>query len=56
MLMNTSVLKGLSIKASDGELGTVDELYFDDESWAVRYLTVETGSWMGGRKVLVSPY
>ena len=56
MLMNTSHLKGLAILASDGELGTVAELYFDDETWAVRYLTVETGGWIGGRKVLISPF
>jgi hypothetical protein len=43
------------IAASDGELGTVDDLYFDDERWTVRYLVVNTGSWLTGRLVLVSP-
>jgi PRC-barrel domain protein len=56
MLRNTNQLKGLTIHATDGELGTASELYFDDESWAIRYLTVETGGWLGGRQVLVSPY
>lgn len=56
MLMNTSKLKGLAILASDGEIGTVDDVYFDDVTWAVRYLTVETGGWMEGRKVLISPF
>ena len=55
MLMNSATLKGLVIRATDGELGTVDQLYFDDETWAVRYLTVETGGWLGGRQVLISP-
>jgi hypothetical protein len=55
MLKNTAHFKGLVVRATDGELGTVDELYFDDESWAVRYLTVETGGWLGGRSVLISP-
>ena len=55
MLMNTADLKGLVIRATDGELGTVDQLYFDDETWAIRYLTVETGGWLGGRQVLISP-
>jgi hypothetical protein len=55
MLTNASHLKGLVIRATDGELGTVDQLYFDDETWAIRYLTVDTGGWLGGRKVLVSP-
>lgn len=55
MLTNASFLKGLTIHASDGELGTVDQFYFDDETWAIRYLTVETGGWLGGRAVLISP-
>ncbi len=54
MLRNTTQLKGFAIRATDGELGTVDQLYFDDETWAIRYLTVETG-WLGGRRVLISP-
>ena len=48
MLANTTHLKGLVIRATDGEIGTVDQLYFDDESWAIRYLTVKTGSWGSG--------
>ena len=55
MLTKTTHLKGFVIRASDGELGTVDQLYFDDETWAIRYLTVETGGWLGGRSVLISP-
>ena len=55
MLTNNKNLKGLVIRASDGEIGTVDQLYFDDELWAIRYLTVETGTWLDGRKVLISP-
>jgi hypothetical protein len=56
MLINTTDLKGYSIHARDGELGKVEEVYFDDESWAVRYLVVETGGWLGGRSVLISPF
>jgi len=48
-------LKDFVVRATDGELGTVDQLYFDDESWAIRYLMVETGGWLGGRRVLISP-
>ena len=55
MLNNANHLKGLAIHATDGEIGTVDQLYFDDESWAIRYLTVKTGGWLGGRRVLISP-
>jgi hypothetical protein len=56
MLTNTTHLKGLVIRATDGELGTVDQSYFDDETWAIRYLTVETGNWLDGRQVLISPF
>jgi hypothetical protein len=55
MLANTTFLKGLAIQATDGELGTVDEFYFDDETWAIRCLTVKTGGWLSGRQVLISP-
>ncbi len=55
MLTNATYLKGLVIRATDGEIGTVDDFYFDDQAWAIRYLTVETGGWLGGRRVLISP-
>jgi hypothetical protein len=55
MLRNSTNLHGLSIHAKDGEIGTAEEFYFDDESWAVRYLVVDTGGWLGGRRVLISP-
>jgi hypothetical protein len=54
MLRNAAQLEGFAIRATDGELGTVYQLYFDDETWAIRYLTVTTG-WLGGRRVLISP-
>jgi len=56
MLTNAKYLKSLGIRATDGELGTVDQLYFDDETWTIRYLTVDTGGWLGGRRVLISPF
>jgi PRC-barrel domain len=55
MLMNTTQLKGLVVRATDGDIGTVDQFYFDDEAWGIRYLMVETGGWLGGRRVLISP-
>jgi len=55
MLAKTSHLKGFVIRATDGELGTVDQFLFDDDTWCIRYLTIETGGWLGGRQVLISP-
>lgn len=54
--MNTaSQLQGATALASDGEAGTVKDIYFDDEHWTVRYLVVKTGGWFDSRDVLVSP-
>jgi len=55
MLTNAAFLKGLAIHATDGELGTVKGFYFDDDTWTIRYLVVETGGWLLGRQVLISP-
>jgi uncharacterized protein YrrD len=46
---------GLEIGATDGDIGHLDDLYFDDEAWVIRYLVVETGTWLSNRKVLLSP-
>lgn len=56
MLHGVKKLRGCRVRAIDGEIGEVREVYFDDERWVVRYLIVDTGGWLGGRKVLVSPY
>ena len=55
MLRAASHLKGTSIAATDGEIGSVQDLYFDDHRWTVRYLVVDTGTWLPGRQVLISP-
>lgn len=56
MLRNASHLEGSTIKGTDGEIGHVEDLYFDDEKWTIRYLVVDTGSWLTSRKVLISPH
>ena len=55
MLPSTNDLKAYTVGASDGAIGHVRDVYFDDESWVVRYLVVETGAWLSSRKVLISP-
>jgi uncharacterized protein YrrD len=52
---NASRLIGKTIDAVKGEIGSVHDLYFDDQTWSVRYLVVDTGKWLPGRKVLVAP-
>lgn len=55
MLQSIKKLQGCQILATDGAIGSVHDFYFDDERWAVRYLVVDTGSWLPGRRVLISP-
>jgi uncharacterized protein YrrD len=45
----------LTLNGDDGQLGTVQEFYFDDHAWAVRYMVVRTGGWLLGRDVLITP-
>jgi sporulation protein YlmC with PRC-barrel domain len=56
MLRSIKPLYGNKLAASDGEIGHVKDFYFDDQNWVVRYLVVDTGSWLSGRKVLISPH
>lgn len=56
MLRTMKDLEGYAIQATDGEIGHVKDVYFDDQRWVVRYLVVETGSWLASRKVLISPF
>jgi hypothetical protein len=56
MLRSIKQLYGDKLGASDGDIGHVKDFYFDDQNWAVRYLVVDTGSWLPGRQVLISPH
>ena len=56
MLQSIKQLYGNKLGASDGEIGHVKDCYFDDRNWAVRYVVADTGSWLAGRQVLISPH
>ena len=56
MLNKAKTLKGYKLDSLDGEIGKVKEFYFDDKHWAIRYLVADTGNWLTGRQVLISPY
>lgn len=55
MLRKAHDLIGFTIAATDGDIGHVADFYFDAENWQVRYLVVDTGPWIFGRKVLITP-
>jgi sporulation protein YlmC with PRC-barrel domain len=55
MKRDINSLIGYKIAATDGELGVVKDFYFDDHTWTIRYIIVETGTWLNSRKVFVFP-
>jgi hypothetical protein len=56
MLLNTKELYGHKLAALDGDIGQVKDFYFDDKTWVIRYVVADTGSWLTGRLVLLSPH
>jgi hypothetical protein len=55
MLSSAKNLEKCTIQATDGAIGSVEDFYFDDEQWVIRYLVVRTGSCFSNRRVLISP-
>jgi len=55
MIRSINELRNYDIVARDGSLGDVHDLFFDDHAWQVRYLVVDTGNWLPGRRVLLAP-
>ncbi|MEJ7653117.1 MAG: PRC-barrel domain-containing protein [Chloroflexia bacterium] len=55
MLTSAKQMRGYDIAATDGELGKATDLLFDDVSWTLRYIVVDTGGWLADRLVLISP-
>lgn len=55
MLRHTSDIGGYAIGATDGPIGSISDLLFDDVTWLVRWLVVDTGSLLSGRRVLLPP-
>ena len=57
VLSKAKTLQGYSLQNADGEtIGKIKEFYFDDQYWTVRYLVADTGNWLTGRQILISPY
>ena len=56
MLLGLKQLYGKKLGASDGDIGHVKDFYFNDQKWAIRYVVVDTGSWLSGRLVLIPPH
>ena len=56
MLIKAKTIQGYRLESLNGEIGKAKEFYFDDLHWAIRYLVADTGNWLSGRQVLLSPY
>jgi len=54
-MISAKGLFGRAIDAHDGHIGSLHDLYFDDQGWTIRYLVIDTAKWLPGRKVLISP-
>jgi uncharacterized protein YrrD len=54
-LRSTKDVSGHNIQATDEKIGDVDDFIIDDENWTIRYFIVDTGNWLPGKKVLISP-
>lgn len=44
-----------SIRARDGDIGHLADFLVDGETWKIQYILVDTGNWLPGRKVILSP-
>jgi hypothetical protein len=55
MLRSAKEITGYSLEAVDGPIGLCGDVLFDDEEWTIRYMVADTGTWLPGRKVLISP-
>ena len=53
MLYRVKDLRRCKIRARDGELGHVDDVFFDDRDWTIAYVVVDTKHWLSGRQVLL---
>ena len=55
MLDKAKTFLGYTLDSVDEEIGRIREFYFDDRHWVIRYVVADTGSWLAGRQVLISP-
>jgi len=55
-LRSTKDSTGHHLQARDGEIGHVQDFIVDDETWAIRYLVIDTRNWWPGKKVLIAPH
>src|ERR1700728_1962871 len=55
MLFAITGLQRCPVEGIDGHVGTVKDFLFDDQSWKIRWMVVDTGYWLPGRRILIHP-
>lgn len=55
MMTELSELQKHHLECLDGTIGKLKDVFFDDEDWIIRYVVADTGGWLTGRRVLLSP-
>lgn len=55
MIRGVNDMIGVGLEATDGSIGEIHDVFFDDSDWSVRYYVVDTGKWLPGRRVLLPP-
>ncbi len=55
MLRSLKEIEGYILRSDDGDIGHCKDFLFDDHKWTIRYMVADTGIWLPGRKVLISP-
>jgi sporulation protein YlmC with PRC-barrel domain len=50
-----SELERYVVHGVDGDVGRIEDVYFDDQYWVVRHLVVDSRHWLRGRRVLIPP-
>ncbi|NLE01212.1 MAG: PRC-barrel domain containing protein, partial [Fibrobacter sp.] len=55
MFRSAKEMTGIALEAVDGTIGKLEQFFFDDQNWAVRYIVADIGSWLSAKRVLLSP-
>ena len=55
MLRTAEQLRGLSLDSGGVKIGKLEDFYFDDRFWTIRYMVIDTGGWLVQRRTLISP-
>ncbi|MES1195100.1 MAG: PRC-barrel domain-containing protein, partial [Opitutus sp.] len=53
-LYSTNSVTGYHLEATDGDIGHVADFLFDEATWSIAFLEINTRNWLPGRHVLLA--